>query len=263
MDSSTGTSRFAASANASSDHGHQSTGLVACCSRYGLVEVASRFAMRPSLRLTPSRAAPREWHSVPEHCYSLPGRLAAILVEGLRDPAQVLVHRAHQQRHGEEEQQQDHQTNRRGLAEVLALPTGIRRRRGRLDQREPGHGGEARGQQQGHASTRSRTPANRSSSGTVVSTSERASSYSSVGHSSRCRVCGTANHRLVGSIWVACARNASSRTPKYSPHSTRVVTRSMTSGREGSHFASHSVNGDSAPAASSASCSSCIRLREK
>jgi hypothetical protein len=36
-----------ASANASCDHGHRSTGLPACCSRYGLVAVARRFAMKP------------------------------------------------------------------------------------------------------------------------------------------------------------------------------------------------------------------------
>src|SRR5262249_20389512 len=42
-DSRTGTSRRFASANASSDHGHQSTGLSACCSRYGLVAFPSRF----------------------------------------------------------------------------------------------------------------------------------------------------------------------------------------------------------------------------
>src|SRR3984957_13323264 len=57
-ESSTGTSRRRASANASSDHGHQSTGLSACCSRYGLVAVFSRFI---NLILYPerSRLAPR------------------------------------------------------------------------------------------------------------------------------------------------------------------------------------------------------------
>ena len=44
-DSSTGTSRRRASANASSVHGHQSTGLSACCSRYGLVALFSRLLM--------------------------------------------------------------------------------------------------------------------------------------------------------------------------------------------------------------------------
>src|SRR5215472_7706124 len=44
-DSRTGTSRRRASANASPDQGHQSTGLSACCSRYGLVELFSRFVM--------------------------------------------------------------------------------------------------------------------------------------------------------------------------------------------------------------------------
>ena len=48
-DSSTGTSRRRASANASGDHCHQSTGLSACCSRYGLVAFASRFAMTSTL----------------------------------------------------------------------------------------------------------------------------------------------------------------------------------------------------------------------
>src|SRR6202012_2711806 len=43
--SSTGTSRRRASANASSDQGHQSTGLSACCSRYGLVAFFSRLVI--------------------------------------------------------------------------------------------------------------------------------------------------------------------------------------------------------------------------
>ena len=42
-----GTSRRRASANASSPHSHQSTGLSACWRRYGLREPASRFAIRP------------------------------------------------------------------------------------------------------------------------------------------------------------------------------------------------------------------------
>ena len=46
-DSSTGTSRRRASANASAPHAHQSTGLSACCSRYGLVASARRLAMAP------------------------------------------------------------------------------------------------------------------------------------------------------------------------------------------------------------------------
>src|SRR6185437_14156380 len=46
-DSNTGTSRRRASANASSPHGHQSTGLSACCSRYGLVALFSRLLMKP------------------------------------------------------------------------------------------------------------------------------------------------------------------------------------------------------------------------
>src|SRR5271154_1067231 len=57
-DSSTGTSRRRASANASGDHGHQSTGLSACCRRYGLVALFSWFTnlilylerTRPALR---------------------------------------------------------------------------------------------------------------------------------------------------------------------------------------------------------------------
>src|ERR1700739_3917331 len=41
--------RSAAAANASSPHGHQSTGLSACCKRYGLVAPRSRSAMLPIL----------------------------------------------------------------------------------------------------------------------------------------------------------------------------------------------------------------------
>ncbi len=68
-------------------------------------------------------------------------------------------------------------------------------------------------------------PANRSSSGAGLSTVERASSKSSVGHTRCWRSIGVENHRPVGSIWVACAISARSRMPKYSPHGTRVVTR--------------------------------------
>src|SRR5215470_19991958 len=56
-DSSTGTSRRFASANASSDQGHQSTGLSACCSRYGLVALLSRF-MNPILHQFHHESAP-------------------------------------------------------------------------------------------------------------------------------------------------------------------------------------------------------------
>ena len=69
---------------------------------------------------------------------------------------------------------------------------------------------------------------------------------------------GTAN-QAVGSIWVAWARSASSRTAKYSAHWTRVVTRSPGSGRSGRQFSSHSAYGDSSPCSSIASCSACMR----
>src|SRR5882762_4132798 len=58
-DSSTGTLRSRASANASGHHGHQLIGLSACCSRYGLVEFASLFGMALSLAL--QRAARRPY----------------------------------------------------------------------------------------------------------------------------------------------------------------------------------------------------------
>src|SRR5436305_137686 len=117
---------------------------------------------------------------------------AGMVVEGLRHPAQVLVHRARQQRHSDEEQQQYHQSFWRGLAVVLALPTGIRFGRRRSEclesgyRRKTGDRRKIRWQQKVHANTRSRTPENKSSSGSVVSTSERASSYSSVVHSCTC-----------------------------------------------------------------------------
>ncbi len=53
--SSTGTSRFLASSNASGDQGHQSTGLSACWRRYGEVVCASRLAMGPILAHPPPR----------------------------------------------------------------------------------------------------------------------------------------------------------------------------------------------------------------
>src|SRR6266542_4559540 len=42
-----GLSSARALANASSPHGYQSTGLWACCKRYGLVSLISRLAMEP------------------------------------------------------------------------------------------------------------------------------------------------------------------------------------------------------------------------
>ena len=43
MDKKIGTPRRRASSNASSDHGHQSTGFSWCCKRYGEVSWSSRF----------------------------------------------------------------------------------------------------------------------------------------------------------------------------------------------------------------------------
>src|ERR1700684_2607184 len=57
-DRNTGTSRRRASSNASGDHGHQSTGLSACCSRYGLVALFSWFT-HLILYLERTRLAPR------------------------------------------------------------------------------------------------------------------------------------------------------------------------------------------------------------
>lgn len=62
MDSSTGTPRRSASAKASGDHSHQSTGLSLCCRRYGLVDEARRLGMLVSmpgpLQVTPRLVVP-------------------------------------------------------------------------------------------------------------------------------------------------------------------------------------------------------------
>ena len=57
-------------------------------------------------------------------------------------------------------------------------------------------------------------PANRSSSGTGLSTYDVTSSKSSVGHTSAWSSRGIANQNPSGSICVACASSAWSRTPK-------------------------------------------------
>ncbi len=57
VETSTGTSRRRASANASGPHSNQSTGLSACCSRYGLVDRASRFGTSSPCHGPPTRAA--------------------------------------------------------------------------------------------------------------------------------------------------------------------------------------------------------------
>src|SRR4051812_45736436 len=59
MEISTGTSRRAASANASSPQGHQSTGLSLCCNRYGEVASARRLVMYPTVAHGPRGTAPR------------------------------------------------------------------------------------------------------------------------------------------------------------------------------------------------------------
>ena len=60
-----------------------------------------------------------------------------------------------------------------------------------------------------------RSPANRSSSGSVTGTREAASSYSSVDHCAISSSRGTAKKKPSGSICVACARRAASRWSKY------------------------------------------------
>jgi len=57
-------------------------------------------------------------------------------------------------------------------------------------------------------------PVNRSVSGSDTGVRERASSYSSVGHSRCCHSMGARKKSPLGSICVACARNASSRWAK-------------------------------------------------
>jgi hypothetical protein len=54
MEISSGTSRRRASANASSPHSYQSTGLSACCCKYGEVAAASRFTAPTLLTQRPT-----------------------------------------------------------------------------------------------------------------------------------------------------------------------------------------------------------------
>ena len=78
----------------------------------------------------------------------------------------------------------------------------------------------------------------------------RANSNSSVGHSRCCNSIGMAKNAPFGSIWVACARSASSRWVKYLPHSIWVVTRTMRSARASLYWrirSSHSCNGNGSP----------------
>ena len=80
------------------------------------------------------------------------------------------------------------------------------------------------GSQISHDATRSRTPANRSSSGSGESTMERARSKSSVGHASRWISSGTWKNQPLGSTWVACASRAASRRGNQSATWTFVVS---------------------------------------
>src|SRR5690606_40198624 len=96
-------------------------------------------------------------------------------VEARGDPLEVLGHGADEEDDRDQEDDHQQQADRGRLAEVLTLTTGVlllREHGGRRHRR----GRHRRGQR--HELTFSRTPANRSSSGTVLSTNDRASSYS-------------------------------------------------------------------------------------
>src|SRR5690606_29971442 len=183
------------------------------------------------------------------------------LVEAFRKPLQVLGHRPHEQHHSDQEQQHHDQAERGGLAELFIAWCVVASRLLREHQAHRGCHPGGRLRQERHAVSFG-MPANRSSSGSVVSTSECTSSYSSVGQSSRSSSTGTANQRESGSICVACAFSASSRTLKQSAHSTRVATRSITSGRFESQRLSQASYGDSWPRARRASWKVTILERE-
>ena len=70
-DRKTGTSRFRASANASSDQGHHATGFSACCNKYGLVELPRRFTRT----MIPQAQAARKGRCPTEVVPSLNNRL--------------------------------------------------------------------------------------------------------------------------------------------------------------------------------------------
>src|SRR4051812_18640242 len=111
------------------------------------------------------------------------------------------VHRPHQAERADEQDHHDDEAEGTGLAEVGSAVAWhfVGQQAGRTQQRG-GHGS---------------IPAKRSSSGSLTGTRERANSYSSVGHSRCCHSMGVVKKKLFGSIWVACARRASSRWAKY------------------------------------------------
>src|SRR3954447_20165432 len=222
-----GTSRSAASANAAGVHCCQCTGLSACWRRYGLVAAERVLAAGLTLRI-------------------LDRLLRLRRVERLGQLAQVAVHRPHQQERADQQQHDDDEPERAGLAEVRARVAGT----------VVGQQADREHQCAVHWSI----PANRSVSGNDTGTRERANSYSSVGHSRCCHSMGVAKKKLVGSICVACARSASSRWGKYLAHSTRVVTRFAKKSWSGSQFSSHLANGPSCPCLANSSCSSCMRF---
>src|ERR1700687_518262 len=137
--------------------------------------------------------------------------LGVVAVEGFGDLLQLLVHRPHQKDRRDHQQHDNQQPQWAGLTEVGSGVVG----------RAVSNHGE---QKVVHGSVS--IPANSSVSGNRAGTRERANSNSSGGHSRCCHAIGAAKNSAFGSIWVACARSASSRWLKYFEHSTRVVTRS-------------------------------------
>ena len=126
-------------------------------------------------------------------------RLGMLGVERLRQLAQMPVHRPHQENVAISSSST--MTRPNGLALPKSGPV-LRGASSASRQRHP-HGG--------HRSI----PVNRSVSGSDTGTRDRANSYSSVGHSRCCHSIGAAKKSPFGSIWVACARSASSRCLKY------------------------------------------------
>src|SRR5262249_4764283 len=117
-----------------------------------------------------------------------------------------------------------------------------------------------------------RRPENRSvsysPSGTPGSTSDRASTYSSQGCSSRSTSSGTRKKKLSGAICVRCASNASRATASWSRTSMRVVVTfssasSCSCASNSSRRVTNSASGLSSPCATIHSCSARRRSRAK
>ena len=177
-------------------------------------------------------------------------RLGVLRSNDFGQLAQLPVHRPHQQERADQQQHDDDEAERAGLAEVRA-----------------GVAGRIVGQQTDRRSSScrspvtSRSPRTGRSPGSDTGTRDRASSYSSVGQILCCHSIGARKKRRSGrSGWRArAARRRAARSTRRTR--SRWSPAARTGRCSGSQCLSHFANGPSSPCLSNSSWNSCMRFR--